>query len=84
MMELSTRTLGDWLEHWALTTPDKEDIVYDMNMGKFVNAKDATRNQRDQLENSRREAIDNNMESLEQKYLEALKKKKMLKNPITV
>ena len=28
MMELSTRTLGDWLEHWALTTPDKEYIVY--------------------------------------------------------
>ena len=27
-MELSTRTLGDWLEHWALTTPDKEYIVY--------------------------------------------------------
>ena len=28
MMELSTRTLGDWLEHWTLTTPDKEYIVY--------------------------------------------------------
>ena len=28
MMELSTRTLGDWLEHWVLTTPDKEYIVY--------------------------------------------------------
>jgi len=28
MMELSTRTLGDWLEHWALTTPNKEYIVY--------------------------------------------------------
>ena len=28
MMELSNRTLGDWLEHWAETTPDKEYIVY--------------------------------------------------------
>ena len=27
-MELSNRTLGDWLEHWAETTPDKEYIVY--------------------------------------------------------
>ncbi len=23
-MELYTRTLGDWLEHWAEATPDKE------------------------------------------------------------
>lgn len=28
MMQLSERTLGDWLEHWAATTPDKEYIVY--------------------------------------------------------
>ena len=27
-MELSDRTLGDWLEHWAVATPDKEYIVY--------------------------------------------------------
>ena len=27
-MELSNRTLGQWLEHWAGTTPDKEYIVY--------------------------------------------------------
>ncbi|MDR1730385.1 MAG: AMP-binding protein [Prevotellaceae bacterium] len=27
-MHLSDRTLGDWLEHWAETTPDKEYIVY--------------------------------------------------------
>ena len=27
-MQLSDRTLGDWLEHWAETTPDKEYIVY--------------------------------------------------------
>ena len=27
-LELSNRTLGDWLEHWAETTPDKEYIVY--------------------------------------------------------
>ena len=26
--ELSTRTLGDWLEYWAEKTPDKEYIVY--------------------------------------------------------
>ena len=25
---LSDRTLGQWLEHWAETTPDKEYIVY--------------------------------------------------------
>jgi acyl-CoA synthetase (AMP-forming)/AMP-acid ligase II len=25
---LSDRTLGDWLEHWAQQTPDKEYIVY--------------------------------------------------------
>ena len=25
---LSDRTLGDWLEHWAETTPDKEYLVY--------------------------------------------------------
>ena len=25
---LSDRTLGQWLEHWAMTTPDKEYIVY--------------------------------------------------------
>jgi fatty-acyl-CoA synthase len=27
-MKLSDRTLGQWLEHWAETTPDKEYIVY--------------------------------------------------------
>jgi fatty-acyl-CoA synthase len=27
-MNLSDRTLGQWLEHWAETTPDKEYIVY--------------------------------------------------------
>ncbi len=27
-MQLSDRTLGDWLEHWAETIPDKEYIVY--------------------------------------------------------
>ncbi len=27
-MELSNRTIGDWLEHWATVTPDKEFLVY--------------------------------------------------------
>jgi fatty-acyl-CoA synthase len=27
-MELHTKTLGQWLEHWAETTPDKEFLVY--------------------------------------------------------
>ena len=27
-MQLSDRTLGDWLEYWAQETPDKEYIVY--------------------------------------------------------
>lgn len=27
-LELSDRTLGDWLEHWAKTIPDHEYIVY--------------------------------------------------------
>lgn len=27
-MQLSDRTLGDWLEHWAKVTPDKEYVVY--------------------------------------------------------
>lgn len=27
-IELSDRTLGDWLEYWAAQTPDKEYIVY--------------------------------------------------------
>ncbi|MDR0895848.1 MAG: AMP-binding protein [Prevotellaceae bacterium] len=27
-MQLSNRTLGQWLEHWAETTPDKEYLVY--------------------------------------------------------
>ncbi|MDR2681082.1 MAG: AMP-binding protein, partial [Tannerella sp.] len=26
--ELSNRTLGEWLEHWAAVTPDKEYLVY--------------------------------------------------------
>lgn len=28
MYQLSEKTLGDWLEHWAQVTPDKEYIVY--------------------------------------------------------
>ena len=28
MQQLSERTLGQWLEHWAATTPDKDYIVY--------------------------------------------------------
>jgi fatty-acyl-CoA synthase len=27
-MTLSDRTIGEWLEHWANTTPDKEFLVY--------------------------------------------------------
>lgn len=27
-MELQEKTLGQWLEHWAETTPDKEYLVY--------------------------------------------------------
>ncbi len=27
-MELSNRTIGDWLEHWAAVTPNKEYLVY--------------------------------------------------------
>ena len=27
-MGLHNRTLGQWLEHWAENTPDKEYIVY--------------------------------------------------------
>ena len=27
MIQLSERTLGDWLEHWAKETPDKEYIL---------------------------------------------------------
>ncbi len=27
-MELSERTIGDWIEHWATVTPDKEYLVY--------------------------------------------------------
>ena len=27
-MKLQDRTLGQWLEHWAATTPDKEYLVY--------------------------------------------------------
>jgi fatty-acyl-CoA synthase len=27
-MELSNRTIGDWIEHWARVTPDKEYLVY--------------------------------------------------------
>jgi fatty-acyl-CoA synthase len=27
-MQLFDKTIGDWLEHWAITTPDKEYIVY--------------------------------------------------------
>lgn len=26
MIQLSERTLGDWLEHWAKETPDKEYV----------------------------------------------------------
>lgn len=28
MHTLSERTIGEWLEHWAKTTPDKEYIIY--------------------------------------------------------
>ena len=27
-MELQNKTLGQWMEHWAETTPDKEYLVY--------------------------------------------------------
>ena len=37
-MELHNRTLGQWLEHWAETTPDKEYIVYS---GEFIEDYDA-------------------------------------------
>jgi fatty-acyl-CoA synthase len=36
---LSERTLGDWLEHWATVTPDKEYIVYSDRDLRFTWAK---------------------------------------------
>ena len=33
-MELHNRTLGQWLEHWAETTPDKEYIVYSVEQAE--------------------------------------------------
>ena len=37
MIQLSERTLGDWLEHWAAVSPDKEYLVYsDRNHTWFV------------------------------------------------
>lgn len=39
MLQLSEKTLGDWLEHWAEVTPDKEYIVYsDRNLRFYVEA----------------------------------------------
>ena len=39
---LYERTLGQWLEHWAATTPDKEYIVYsDRNLGQRKNLRDS-------------------------------------------
>lgn len=35
MLQLSEKTLGDWLEHWAEVTPDKEYIVYIIRKSKF-------------------------------------------------
>ena len=32
-MQLYNRTLGQWLEHWAEETPDKEYIVYSAKTG---------------------------------------------------
>ena len=33
---LYERTLGQWLEHWAATTPDKEYIVYSDRNLRFI------------------------------------------------
>ena len=35
-MQLSDRTLSDWLEHWAAETPDKEYIVYSVRNLRFT------------------------------------------------
>ena len=35
-MQLYERTLGQWLEHWAETTPDKEYIVYSNRNLRFT------------------------------------------------
>ncbi len=41
-MQLFERTLGQWLEHWAEETPDKEYIVYsDRNLRYMEPAKPA-------------------------------------------
>ena len=37
--QLSERTLGQWLEHWATTTPDKEYIVYSDRDLRFTYSK---------------------------------------------
>lgn len=36
MLQLSEKTLGDWLEHWAEVTPDKEYIVYSDRNLRFI------------------------------------------------
>ena len=41
--KLHERTLGQWLEYWAETTPDKEYIVYSDRDLRFTWSKSSTR-----------------------------------------
>lgn len=65
---------------FAITGNPKDKIVYDMNAGRFIEEKDAKREYRERFEQSRRSAIDGNIDSLEKEYIKALKDKKVIKN----
>ena len=46
---LYERTLGQWLEHWAETTPDKEYIVYSDRNLRFTWSQFNRRNNMDTI-----------------------------------
>ena len=62
----------------AITKNDKDDLVYDMDMGKFVQASDARKNFRNEIKEARRSAVDGNIDRLEEKYIKELKRRKII------
>ena len=65
---------------FALTGNPKDNVVYDMESGKFIQEKQVRNNYKDRLDHSRRSAIEGNIDSFEKEYVKALKAKKIIKD----
>ena len=65
---------------FAITGEQKDNLVYDMDRGKFITEDDSKKEYKERFEKAPKEVIDNNIDILESNYVKALKENNIIKD----